>query len=483
MVRITRRGTLSLLGAGTVASFTLPARGNSAPDADLIVIGAGLSGLHAARLAAAAGMKTIVLEAATRAGGRVLTLDDVPGKPNAGASQVGAGYLRLRILAASLGIELASDTGEARETALSVDGKLLRSTAWAGSSANPFPASLKAVTPGSLLFRLAGAANPLRTTDDWRGPAGRNADIAARSFLMAQGLGEEGLRLVDIGLNANALASYSMINVWRTLVLFREDAALGPPGGIRGGAQRLTDALATSTPDLRLGSAVASIETTASHVEVTLADRRRLRAPFALCTLPFSVLRKLPITGTPLAQRAAIDAMPYTQIAHVYFEPASRFWETDGLPPDTWTDGPLERVFAVRDRETGQPNGLLLAWLNGDGAAWIRGKSDSAIADVIARELPKARPAAQGRGRVVRTVRWTDENPLAGGAYMHYAPDQVAAWTDTLAAPAGRLHFAGEHLSRVATGMEGALESADAAIAAILDLSPGMMRRVKKSGY
>ncbi|MBU6156719.1 MAG: FAD-dependent oxidoreductase [Alphaproteobacteria bacterium] len=331
------------------------------------------------------------------------------------------------------------------------------------------------MTPGGLLFRLAGAANPLRTTDDWRGPAGRNADIAARGFLMAQGLGEDGLRLADIGLNANKLASYSMINVWRTLILFRQDAALGPPGGVRGGAQLLTDALAGATSGLRLGNAVSAIETTASHVEVTLADRSRVRAPHAICTLPFSVLRRIPVAGTPLAQRAAIDAMPYTQIAHVYFEPASRYWETDGLPPDTWTDGPLERVFAVRDRETGQPNGLLLAWLNGDGAAWIRGKSDSAIAEVIARELPKARPAAQGPVRVVRTVRWTDENPLAGGAYMHYAPGQVAAWSDSLSAPAGRLHFAGEHLSRLATGMEGALESADAAIATILSLRPGKM--------
>jgi monoamine oxidase len=472
MGRITRRRTLSLLGTAALASFTLPARGTAASDADLIVIGAGLSGLYAARLAAAAGMKTIVLEAATRAGGRVLTLDDVPGKPNAGASQVGAGYLRLRALAAGFGLEMANDAGEARDMALSVGGQLLRSTEWATSSANPFPASLKPVTPGSMLFRLATAANPLRTRDDWRGPVGRSTDIAAREFLKAQGLDEEGLRLVDIGLNANALASYSMLNVWRTLLLFREDAALGPPGSIKGGAQRLTDAMAASTPDLRLGNPVAAIEATPAQVEVALADGSRLRAPFAICSLPFSILRTLPVTGATLRQRTSVDSMAYTQIAHIYFEPASRFWDTDGLPPDTWTDGPLERVFAVRDRDTGQPNGLMLAWLNGHGAAWIRGKSDTAIAEIIARELPKARPAAKGPIRVVRTVRWTDENPLAGGAYMHFAPGQAAAWADTMAAPAGRLHFAGEHLSRVATGMEGALESAETAITAILQPGP-----------
>ena len=468
MGRITRRRTLSLLGTAGLASFTLPARGTAASDADLLVIGAGLSGLYAASLAAAAGMKTIVLEAASRAGGRILTLDDVPGKPNAGASQVGAGYRRLRTLATRLGLKIDTDAGEARDQALSIGGQLLRSTEWAGSSANPFPASLKSVTPGGLLFRLAAAANPLKTKDDWYGPVGSSADIAARDFLKAQGLEEKGLRLVDVGLNANTLSDYSMLNVWRTLILFRDDGMIGPPGGIQGGAQRLTEAMAASTPDLRLGNPIAAIEATSARVEVTLANGSRLRAPFAICTLPFSVLRKLPVTGTTLRQRTAIDTMPYTQIALAYFEPASPFWETDGLPPDTWTDGPLERVFAVRDRNTGRPNGLMLAWLNGDGAAWMRGKSDTSVAEVIARELPKARPAANGPVRVVRTVRWTDENPLAGGAYMHFAPGQVAAWINTMGKPAGRLHFAGEHLSRQATGMEGALESGEAAIAAIL---------------
>ncbi len=70
MGRITRRRTLSLLGTAALASFTLPARGTAASDADLIVIGAGLSGLYAARLAATAGMKTIVLEAAGSENGR-----------------------------------------------------------------------------------------------------------------------------------------------------------------------------------------------------------------------------------------------------------------------------------------------------------------------------------------------------------------------------------------------------------------------------
>jgi monoamine oxidase len=40
---------------------------------DVVVIGAGLSGLYAARLLAAGGVDVVVLEAQTRVGGRTLT--------------------------------------------------------------------------------------------------------------------------------------------------------------------------------------------------------------------------------------------------------------------------------------------------------------------------------------------------------------------------------------------------------------------------
>ena len=50
-------------------------------EADVVIVGAGISGLIAARTVLAAGLTPVVLEADDRVGGRILTQDALPGLP------------------------------------------------------------------------------------------------------------------------------------------------------------------------------------------------------------------------------------------------------------------------------------------------------------------------------------------------------------------------------------------------------------------
>ena len=65
---------------------SLPPVSWASTSTDVIVIGAGLSGLYAADLLEQAGLSVKVLEGRDRIGGRLHTLNDVPGAPEAGGA-------------------------------------------------------------------------------------------------------------------------------------------------------------------------------------------------------------------------------------------------------------------------------------------------------------------------------------------------------------------------------------------------------------
>ena len=93
---------------------------------DVAVVGAGLSGLAAARRLADAGREVVVLEARERVGGRLLnaTLGDGV-TVDLGGQWVGSDHVRVQRLAAELGIEIFPQHGDGRNL-LDVGGKQRR---------------------------------------------------------------------------------------------------------------------------------------------------------------------------------------------------------------------------------------------------------------------------------------------------------------------------------------------------------------------
>ncbi len=92
-------------------------------NADVVVVGAGLSGLRAARALVDAGHETIVLEARERVGGRLLNASLGDGvQVDLGGQWVGSDHSRTQALAADLGIEIFPQFGDGRNL-LDVGGK------------------------------------------------------------------------------------------------------------------------------------------------------------------------------------------------------------------------------------------------------------------------------------------------------------------------------------------------------------------------
>lgn len=464
----------TLLGQAGVAAATAPLwlGGCAAPgrrDADVVVIGAGLSGLNAARLLEEQGLEVLVLEARDAVGGRMRTLDHVPGGPEAGGAQIGANYARTLATLEALGLDTRGGRGTSFGQAFNLGGEMIAVADWPEHPANRLEGRERALAPWQLLGAYVDAENPLRAFDDWLAEEFQSLDQSCEAFMREAGASAQAIELAGVTMNANALDTVSVFARWRSGVLFRDAIRGGPVHFVAGGSQRLPEAMAASlAAPVLTGRTVAGITAGERAAQVRCTDGSRFDAEFVVCTLPFAVLRGLEIDA-PLAaaQREAIEGLAYTQIAQIHFSATAPYWEDDGWPPAMWTDSPLQRIF-MSDDEAGQPTGYHLAWLDGAAAKRLAGMSDAAVVEMTLAEMARLRPASAGRLEVHEVVRWTVENPHAGGAYMHWAPGRIARWAGRMQLPAGRLHFAGEHTGIQHTGIEAAMESGERAALEIL---------------
>jgi len=469
------------LGAATAGIFTAAGPGiassvAAAPDAraprgsamlDVIVLGAGVSGLNTAWLLEQEGLTVTILEGRKRVGGRVHTLFDQPGYPEMGFGAMYSGYGRGLDAAKRAGVEMvdiSNRMGGGEDPVLVLGGQVIERAAWAASPANPFPAAHKAVMPWELFPRLLAQANPLKDWTTWMEPSSAPLDISVHEFLKAQGLNDAAIRL------AFNVSPYYGTTAYDVSALMYEanagwaKAVITEPGAfaVKGGNEQLPRAMAKLLKgDVLLGKEVIGIDVAEQAVTVTCADGSSFRARRVVSTLPFSTLRNVRIQpaleGT---QAQAVMTLPYQPLALAFLTVTSPFWEEERRSPAMWTDGRLGVVSAQRFGATPEEVTGLLVWARGNLAHYWDGLGKESALKMIVQEIETIRPAAKGKIAGAALHSWTSERFNAGD-FSYFAPGQLTSIISTMARPHGRLHFAGEHTAKASRGLESALESSE----------------------
>lgn len=451
------------LAASVLATLALSRRAPVlARDRRVVIVGAGLSGLYAARLLDRAGVEVVVVEARERVGGRVWTLDGIPGRPEAGGNLIGPNYGRLLSVAGQTDVAIRPASAvETLPTAYLIDGQPESGESWPNSVANPLPDALKAVTPdrlGALLLR----DHPIRNASDWRNGALAQLDVSAREHFLRQGLNEASVSLLDVNNGyGNTLGDTSLLSLYRVVAGFARAIAMGRPTlEAADGNMRLAERMAAELSQaVHTGETVTVLERNGGGVVAGCRSGLRIEADAAIATLPIPALRQVEFRpALPAPQREAIDSIRYLKVTQAHLVADRDAWEATGIPGSVWSNAPFGRLF-VR-RQPGSDTFNITVWINGDSCVRYDRNGDEEAGRQLLEDLFRAYPGARGKVRLEQLVRW-HLDPFSGGSWAVWAPGQIGRYFAALHQPAGPVHFAGEHTAYAYSGMEGAMESGE----------------------
>ena len=517
MADLTRRTLLTATGAGALVVTGLDAPVEAAPArgalrADVVVVGAGLAGLTAARDLTAAGREVLVLEARDRVGGRILNHQVDGGIVEVGGQWLGPavdipasdpttggvrGQKRVAALARELGVRRFRSYDRGAYVDYRSDLPVQRTT-YEGRVPTHDPAAT--VEAAKALAQLDAMAKQVPLHAPWKAARGLAWDSMTFQSWMdhgdtAVGYPYDGLpdavafgglttpggrKLLELAVQAVFSAEPRDLSLLHVLFYIHSagsiEALINTTGGAQqdrvvGGSALLATRLARRLGGcVRLSSPVTRIEHGSGGVRVegsgfvVRADRCVVAVPPTLAgRIDYSPA--LPALRDQLTQRMPMGNVIKVQC--VYDEP---FWRAEGLAGQATSDtGPVKVTFDNSPPGNEPGFGVLMGFMEGaEGRIWgarSRAERREATLDCFARYFgPKAR-----RAQVYIEKSWAAE-AWTRGCYAGFMPP--GTWTDhgpALRRPVGRIHWAGTETATVWNGyMDGAISSGERAAREVL---------------
>lgn len=437
-------------------------------DCDVVVVGAGLAGLTAARRLEESGRRVHVLEARDRVGGRVLTRELDGHRFDMGAQWIGPSHHRLWALAEELGVETFPQHADGA-TQFRIAGEV-----------REFEHELRALSPLAAidleygLWKLERRCRQVPLGDPSDADRAREWDsMTAATWRDRQFHTEAAKRTFDAAIRAIFASEPAELSFLFVLFYLHAGGGFDRLASVEGGAQesRFVDGAGTLAErladplDVTLSAPVGRIDHDDTGVTVE-ADGETITADYAVVAVPPTAAGRidfepaLPPRRDGLTQRTPMGNV--IKAVATYDEP---FWRPE-RSGEVVADDTVGLVFD--DSPPDGEFGALVAFMLGDSAREWADRPQEERRRVVCDRLSRYFEPSAGDPRSYDDEVWNVGRWSVGCYAGVMAPGVASRYADVRADPVGRIHWAGTETASEGYGyMEGAVASGERAASEI----------------